>query len=52
MKITVFSRNTAIKNNGNGWFKMGSNIKYEKSEIKKASDKKYKFYSLTFRLVF
>ena len=52
MKITVFSRKTAAKNDGVGWLKMGSNIRYEKSEIKKASDKKYRFYSLTFSLVF
>lgn len=52
MKISIFSRNKAIRNNGAGWFKLGNNIRYEKSEIKKASDKKYKFYSLTFKLTF
>jgi hypothetical protein len=31
---------------------MGNNIKYERSAIKKYSDKKFKFYSLSFELIF
>jgi hypothetical protein len=42
----------AQNNNGNGWTKIGSNIKYEKSTIKKYSDPKFKFYSLSFSIQF
>lgn len=48
MKISMFSLKNAEKNNGNGWSKIGNNITYEKSGIRKYSDKKFKFFSLSF----
>ena len=52
MKISVFSLVDAKNNGGNGWRKMGTNVRYERSPIRKYFDKKFKFYSLTFDLKF
>lgn len=52
MKVAVFSLIDAQANNGEGWRKMGNNIKYERSCIRKRSDKKFKFYSLSFEMCF
>lgn len=48
MKIVVFSKKDAENNGGIGWRKLGDRIRYEKSEIRKQGDKKYKFYMLSF----
>lgn len=56
MKISVFSlidaQNNSERGDGCGWRKTGNNIKYQRSVIKKYTDKKYKFYSLSFDLEF
>jgi hypothetical protein len=52
LKISQFSLIDAKNNSGNGWRKVGKNIRYAKSSIQKQSDEKTKFYSLTFEVEF
>lgn len=52
MKISVFSLVEALKNKnkGSAWYKMGENIKYERSPIR--SEENIKYYCLSFTLTF
>ena len=52
MKISVFSLVDARRNQGLGWRKMGENIKYERSPIRKNEDRKAKYYALSFEVTF
>jgi hypothetical protein len=52
MKISAFSLIDAHKNNGNGWTKIGNNIKYSKSNFKHQTNTNLKFYALSFNLEF
>lgn len=49
MRLTMFSLRDA-EDHGNGWSRVGTSIKYEKSTLRKANDKKFRYYTLSFEI--